>query len=891
MPNLISTYVNNLNKPVVQPQKNNKSNDVELIHVKREKPDFDIHRELANRTFIKPLPARAHLVKNRIFDAPAVFVKDAVYDVKALKDGWKGDANDHQLGKLNDLGMKLGGLGIAAYLFTKRQTPTTKAMEFIGFGTFFASMALWPKLALQLPAKLIHGFDVMPQYEDSFGRKKPLYQDPQFIPWDAAYSDKEIHKLGDRWNIPKDIPNRRDFIQEKMRKIALQNNTLWMLTAGFATPVMSALMCNALDKPTTKLLDKYSSKKADKMLVSFSEYAARAKDDRIETRVNSLIEISKDKIIDKNMIHSFAKALGEERDVSLVKAIETDLTHILIGSNRTYALPEKVVVDMLEGTKASIAERFGNEVAEALVPKKADVFERWSNPEVIRKLNVNEKNPRFNKIIGGTLYKDELSKLVSDIDDMVRVNIREYNKKASADKQITPNREAVILRRILGDGSGVESGAIGRQLVAVPASVLDDDAVALLKSLSKTMTDFTAKGKVLDKYAFTKFGATSNLANYWNDVDKSILKAVGFSDSDLKLIKDDRKLVTPMLIEKLEKIASDGNAYKETLEKICQKVARLGETIKDDMVSPEYKELTAKVYEETADKFRNLKMGGKDVNMSALIKQLVGFDALLENQRRNPHAKAYSLKDIQTSFAEARLLGVRSSFDRVINALDFFRRAATNTNMGTIYDGKNKIPAEVVEELIDSAKKILADAHMADYETKFFTFRNPKYDKIDTDDVTRAKDGKIIPRHFGKTVGRKVDLPSDAVFFNNLMRMMYENGMHDETRKLLTKYNIQEMDDFRSAMLHDVGDVDYFAKKFHKLYSAFGNGSKATSENKFNRIGKSFTDLIYDAATQKYNTKSWMKIFGTAGGVLLGVTVLSQFFFGKLPLPKENNKG
>ena len=99
------------------------------------------------------------------------------------------------------------------------------------------------------------------------------------------------------------------------------------------------------------------------------------------------------------------------------------------------------------------------------------------------------------------------------------------------------------------------------------------------------------------------------------------------------------------------------------------------------------------------------------------------------------------------------------------------------------------------------------------------------------------------------------------------------------------------MDDFRSAMLHDVGDVDYFAKKFHKLYSAFGNGSKATSENKFNRIGKSFTDLIYDVATQKYNTKSWMKIFGTAGGVLLGVTVLSQFFFGKLPHPKENNKG
>lgn len=40
-----------------------------------------------------------------------------------------------------------------------------------------------------------------------FGRKKPFYQDAQFLPWDL-YSAKEIDKIGDRMGVPKDIPNR-----------------------------------------------------------------------------------------------------------------------------------------------------------------------------------------------------------------------------------------------------------------------------------------------------------------------------------------------------------------------------------------------------------------------------------------------------------------------------------------------------------------------------------------------------------------------------------------------------------------------------------------------------------------------------------------------------------
>ena len=61
------------------------------------KPDFDIEQELNNRTFIKPLPGKGRLLNDNIFNAPAIMVKDAIYDAKSFKHAMKGEANDHEL--------------------------------------------------------------------------------------------------------------------------------------------------------------------------------------------------------------------------------------------------------------------------------------------------------------------------------------------------------------------------------------------------------------------------------------------------------------------------------------------------------------------------------------------------------------------------------------------------------------------------------------------------------------------------------------------------------------------------------------------------------------------------------------------------------------------------
>ena len=334
---------------------------------KKEAPDFDIHHELANKTFIKPLKGQGRLIKSNILYAPVEIAKGFAYDVNALKGSIKGEANDHQLGKLNDLGMKIGGLGIAGFLFTKRQTPLTKTMEFVGLGSFFASMALWPKIAIQLPARLIHGFNVQQQYEDSFGRKKPFYQDAQFLPWDL-YSAKEIDKIGDRMGVPKDIPNRRDFIQEKMKKIAIQNNTLWMLTAGFATPIMSALICNQLEKPLAKPLAAHRNNANNYIINKFKDASKGMQSNEIKNKTEKIISVNQNKPLTKDLLNELADAISTGFDPRVKKIIAKDLGLMLKSSSSV--INDSAINALVSNTKKAFLDKgIATEIVDNLIPE------------------------------------------------------------------------------------------------------------------------------------------------------------------------------------------------------------------------------------------------------------------------------------------------------------------------------------------------------------------------------------------------------------------------------------------------------------------------------------------------------------------------------------------
>ena len=337
--NLIQNYIH---KPIQQPQ----------VSTQKPKPNFDIQQELNNRTFIKPLKGKGKLLNVNILSAPIDTFKDIKYDIKSVKHAMQGKANDHELGKINDLGMLAGGLAIASYLFTKKTTPLTKGMEFVGFASFFASMAIWPKLAIQLPAYLIHGVNVQKEYQDSFGRKKPFYQDPQFIPWDL-YSDKEIDKIGDRLKVPRDIPNRRDFIQERMRKLAIQNNTLWMLTAGFATPIMSALICNQAEPILLKYQNEQKNKKADNILANLESYSTKYQTHSTQKRIEEIIKANGNKPLNKELSDAIFEALSADMDFVTSDSLKYDLKQIL--SDGKYSINDTTAKNIAQNLQQKFA--------------------------------------------------------------------------------------------------------------------------------------------------------------------------------------------------------------------------------------------------------------------------------------------------------------------------------------------------------------------------------------------------------------------------------------------------------------------------------------------------------------------------------------------------------
>lgn len=298
---------------------------------------------------IKPLDGKGHLVSDNPLHAPKEFLRDTVYTTKALADGVRGKANDHQLGKLNDLGLKIGGIAIATYLMTRKTTPKTKLMEFLGFGAFLASMKLWPKVALEWPARLIHGFNYRKQYIDDQGRKKEVGLDPNYMPFDLYRGEKkseDLDVIGDRLGIKKDLVNRQEATKEQMRKISVQNNTLWMLTAGIATPIMTALACNKAEEYITPIAEKMTNIKVNSSIDKVSDYlegrisgadATNYEEKTLginpakETEAEKMVKSLKGKVVTNEQINELANTLADGFNADMKDAAQKDLRNIIGG--------------------------------------------------------------------------------------------------------------------------------------------------------------------------------------------------------------------------------------------------------------------------------------------------------------------------------------------------------------------------------------------------------------------------------------------------------------------------------------------------------------------------------------------------------------------------------
>ncbi len=826
------------------------------------KQNFDLNKELANRTFIKPLPSNGHLVRNNIFDMPAELFKDAKYNYNALKHSIKGKANDNELGSLNDLGMKVGGLAIATALYSLKQTPLTKVMEFVGLTTFFASMDIWPKIALQIPAKLIHGFDIRQQYRDNYGTKKPLFQDHQFIPWDL-YTDQEINKIGDRLKVPKDIKNRRNFIQEKMRKIALQNNTLWMLTAGFATPIMSALICNSLERPINNYQDANIDKKAESLLENFAKEATKYDFSENTLELNKLLTENTQKPITPELIKNIQKMLTEGIDPITSASIEKDIKIML--SNDGFTFNEKSLNDFMNKLKKAFEVLdLSSEQIDEILPSQKELSQAFSD---------------------AGLHSDEaitdFSQHVKTFLDVTDKKINDFAAKSN-NSEIAEDLQSVIDKFIRSNHR--QEPEIFKSLTSNPVSRLTEELVQKIGKISEILNLFKARSTVTDKYAYLKAAQAPEtvLANTWNNISNDMLKIFNFTDKEIKNVRHDRLLSGDLLREKLEQIVSNDNLYNSVVNAISEKLSYLENRTDFANIEKWNKEQSNK-YKQCIDTTFNQAAEELDaVGMNKTAKRLVGFEEV----------DSRSLKDLKLSFMIDRAKGVKSSFYRILNTLDLYRRISKCENIEHALT--NKVPLIDKEAIVEMCKQLLIKGHASDYAVKFyFPVSLEKIPNFATNEERDAyygnittKDGKVINKYFTQNIEELADNAYDKNFYETAMKLMYEGDLHPDTEKALKKSDslFQNFMNYRRDIINFIGGDSHFAKKGHIVSNASGGGS---SELRFLLQGATPDEIFNNLCSQKFNGNKWFKTFGLAAAVLLGITTISQFFMGKINYDKE----
>lgn len=773
---------------------------------------------IKTQQYIKPQGAKGKLVSSSIFPN----VKDTKYNFNALKHGLTGKANDHELGKLNDVGMKVGALALAGYLATQKATPKTKLMEFVGLATFFGAMKLWPKLAIGAPAKAIHGFDPTQEYEDSFGRKKPFFQDAQYQPWDV-YSNEQLQKIGDKMGVDKNAQDRNDLTKSNMTKIATKNNTLWMITAGIASAVFSALACNKAEKVIDPALDKVNNEKADKLLQNFDTEAQKrmtsaSKD--MQKDLYKIFEENKGKTVDNKLIEKISGRLAKGLDPVTEEGVKEDMQNILM--NGKSLVNEGLAEKISNGSKKVLAQKFSEEQVAKIVPSKEEIVKHFND----------------NQMMGKEVNEDEAMNVRSSVSQLFLAKAKEQGMSTEKLKTIKKG-VALVADKALKSNS---------------ASVLDENAMKKVSEIGKAMSELQAKDSVLDDYAQAKVADKPEtvIANYWNKTSTSIVKSLGIDFKEMEKVRNNRQLVQGLVRNKMEEVTSDDAKYQKAIGEMANNIAELDKKFKPEDTR-KYVDLVGKTYDDAAG---NLYNQGMEATANKLTALSVGGKG--------------SLKRVKQVYFEERVAGVKNSFSRMINTMDVYRRISKGE---VPKDGSAR---EVKEAMLELVKQTTLQGHSSDHSIKFYFNRSQDNStNVDRSDV-EIKDGKVVNKYFKE--GKGVDVPEDYGFYQKAMNFMYNSPMDKDTVEAIKKAGIEkDVNKYNSEVYNKIGSADYFTKPNHKTTGDQG----ASSEYKFLLLGVAPDEMMTKTVQQSYNSQKWGKTFGTVGAVLTGLTVAAQFLFGK----------
>ena len=856
-------------QPISQ-QLNTKTNQTSFKKQEKEvRPYLEANEKITTENKVKPLPAEGHLIHDSFGNGVKYFFKDMAYDAKAVKDGFTGKANDHQLGRLNDVGLKLGGIGIATYLASRTPDPRMRIMEYVGLGTFLAAMSIYPKIAINKPGELIHGYEIDKEYIDDQGRKKSVFQDSNYIPYDMYRGEvkgEDLDEIGDKMGIPRDIHNRHDIIKEQMRKIATQNNTLWMLTAGLATPAMTALICSGLEQPIGLAVEKTRNASINSRIAktlartaNMSEDIKGVKETKLASRVEKLLKGYAGQEISPKELENIVSVITENLDTNLAASVKEDITQILKTSktgSEAVVLNAETLNEMIEGIKKSLTGRNLERTQSVLVPTREELATIIAN-----------KFGADGGLNGVTVSKERLGEIKTALDELLTGKINALTDAPAAEIKFLKSQKANALNSLV--------------ISAKPHTSLfvTEESLKEIVDFSKVIGEFKANWNELDTCKKFKIEAIQDsiLARYYGKFEKTLLSELGISQKELKLMKESEAYTKQLLDKKLAELCKDEAKYQKTIAKLSKVMSDMEVTlhggsetesvIKDLITAIENNyDKTAKRLEGFNGKFartQNILVKADVAELKPTIESRIEMFDILDGFKPNKANVNLangvgSSKKTEITRIFDRYAGVKNTFNRTLHTMDFYRRSMDPASISA--------NERLASEIIKDGKEALLNATCSEHTMKLHKVNNPEYYKELMNSVWQssgeaARNEKGFVTEVTKTVLDK------------------HNAIEKGNIKDRFEYYISR---FRNIVGNNKTD---FTKPKHLL-----NPQAANTESLFNLIGKSPVDLVKEGAGRKYITNKWLRIMGAFTAGVFGITLLAQLGFGKIRNPQNIKK-
>ncbi len=827
----------------------------------------DAKKPIKTTNLVHPQIAQGHLVHDSLLAIPKFWCKDIAYDLKAVKDGFSGKAKDHQTGRLNDVGLKLGGIGIATYLATQTSDPKMRVMEYVGLGTFLACMSLYPMIAINTPSRLVQGYDIGKKYIDDQGRKKSVFQDGNYIPYDmyrGEYDGENLDIIGDRMGIPRNIKNRHELIKEQMRKIAIQNNTLWMLGAGFATPVMTALMCSGLEHVLSPVLEKFRNGRANSKISDLLEKTQQMTlnvdeiiNNGLNKKVEKLLKEYKDKELPKEKFEELVRMLSKETDDNLTKGITEDLDKLFKSEKNAFVLGNDFIDEVNKVIDSASNGRNSETFADIFKPSRVEL------EDTIAKTGSD----------GKYINAEQLDKLKTELKNIFERKI----EASSGNKEFLRMQEYTIIDNI------------SKLIQKTPSSFVSKKSMKEVINFARVLGEFKANNRALDRCKSVKVehSPETMLARSYKKFENALFSALDIKFGELKQMKESEAFTKEIIEKKIQALVSNEAKYKKTVAKLAKIMATTEVRLHGKSATESHIKNLISAYENnynnTAKRINNISNSHFTNTINRLIKEDINnnlentvksredlFDIIdglkepfkatvTENENYGENkmqcAREYSKgvgssKRMSISRIIDRIQGVENSQRRMLHALDVFKR---------------EIPKDEYGKHLNAAlKDILLQATSADHTLKLNTENNPKY-------------------------------------YQDLMAEGWTKALNDTTKKSIqsagdvTKGSVYErfvkyIERFRNIMGQNNIDFKKPGHRFGKEIKNFYGPDSITLMQKFNLVAQNPIDFFKKAAKTRFENQKWLRIASGIGGVVIGATVLAQFSFGKIKNPHNIQK-